>query len=55
MNKKNMILGIGMGLAVGGLTALAMKPRKRSMKTTVGKTLKTMSDVVESVSDALGL
>ena len=55
MDKKNVILGIGMGLAVGGLTAMAMKPKKRSMKTTVGKTLKTMSDVVESVSDALGL
>ena len=55
MNRRNVMLGIGMGLAVGGLTALAMKPRKRSMKTTVGRTLKTMSDVVESVSDALGL
>ena len=55
MNKKNVILGIGMGLAVGGITAMAMKPKKRSMKTSVGRTLKTMSDVVESVSDVLGL
>jgi len=55
MDKKNIILGISMGLAVGGLTAMAMKPKKRSMKTTIGKTLKTMSDVVESVSDTLGL
>ncbi len=55
MDKKNILLGVGMGLAVGGLTAMAMKPKKRSMKTTVGKTLKTMSDVVESVSGALGL
>ena len=55
MDRKNILLGIGMGLAVGGITAVAMKPRKRSMKTTVGRTLKTMSDVVESVSDALGL
>ena len=54
MEKKNIMLGLGMGLVIGGLTAMAMKPRKRSMKTTVGKTLKTMSDVVESVSDALG-
>ena len=55
MDRKNILLGIGMGLAVGGITAVAMKPRKRSMKTTIGRTLKTMSDVVESVSDALGL
>ena len=54
MNKKNMILGLGMGLAVGGLTAAAMKPKKRSMKSAFGRTLKTMGEVVDTISETMG-
>lgn len=54
MNRKNFIIGMGMGLAVGGAVAIAARPRKRHMKSAVGKTLKTMSEMADSISESLG-
>ena len=54
MNKKNFLIGMGMGLTVGGVIAMATRPRKRCMKSAVGKTLKTMGEVADSISDSLG-
>ena len=55
MEKKNFILGMGMGLAVGGAAAMMMKPKKSKMKSAVGKTLKTMGDVADAISTSFGL
>ena len=54
MNKKNFLIGMGMGLTVGGVIAMATRPKKRCMKSAVGKTLKTMGEVADSISDSLG-
>ncbi len=54
MNKKNFYVGMGMGLIVGGCAAYAMRPKKRCVKSVVGKTLKTMGEVADSISDAMG-
>ena len=50
----NLVVNTFMGLAVGGLTAAAMKPKKRSMKSAFGRTLKTMGEVVDTISETMG-
>ena len=52
MDKKQFMVGMGMGLAVGGAAALVMKPKKSKMKSAVGKTLKTMGEVAETISSS---
>lgn len=54
MNKRNFYVGMGMGLMVGSAAVLAMRPKKNGVKTVVGKTLKTMGEVADSVSELLG-
>ena len=54
MNRKNFYMGMGMGLIVGGCAAYAMRPRKHGVKSVVGRTLKTMGEVADSISDAMG-
>mgnify|MGYP007070351157 CR=1 FL=1 len=54
MNKRNFYVGMGMGLVVGSAAVYAMRPKKNGVKTMVGRTLKTMGEVADSVSDLLG-
>lgn len=54
MNKTNFYVGMGMGLIVGGTAAMMMRPKRRSAKTMLGKTLRTMSDVADSISGSMG-
>ena len=54
MNKRNFYVGMGMGLLVGCGAAMVMRPKKSAMKSALGRTLKTMSEVADSVSDAMG-
>ncbi len=53
MNKRNFIVGMGMGLMVGGCAVYAMRPKK-NVKTVLGRTIKTMGEVADSVSDLMG-
>ncbi|MBQ7692127.1 MAG: hypothetical protein IJT29_00815 [Oscillospiraceae bacterium] len=55
MNKRNFYVGMGMGLAVGGLAAWTMRPKKPTVKTMAGRTLKTMGEVADAVTELLGL
>ena len=50
MDNKQFLLGMVAGLMVGGAAAAAMGAKKRSTKTGVGKTLKTMGQVVDSIA-----
>lgn len=54
MNRRNFYVGMGVGLVVGGAAMFAMRPKKSGVKTVVGRTLKTMGEVADSVSDLLG-
>ena len=55
MNKKSFYMGMGMGVVVGGISAMAMRPKKsKGMKSMVGKTLRSMGEVADSVSDIMG-
>ena len=55
MNNQNFYTGIGLGAAICGLGAMLMRPRKsKKIKSSMGKTLKTMSELADSVSEAMG-
>ena len=54
MNKRNFAVGMGMGLVAGGCAVYAMRPRKSGVRTVVGRTLKTMGEVADAVSELLG-
>ena len=52
---RNFYVGMGMGLMVGGLAAAMMRPKKNSVKSVAGRTLKTMGEVADAVTELLGL
>ena len=52
-SKKNLYVGIGMGVAACGCAALIMKPRKRRIKSAVGKAQLSMSELADSVSGSI--
>ena len=54
MNKTNFYVGMGMGIVVGSAAAMAMRPKRRCAKSMLGKTLRTMSDVADSISGTMG-
>jgi len=55
MDRRNFYMGMGMGMAACGLGAMIFRPRKkRKMKSSMGKALKAMSEVAESVSGTMG-
>ncbi len=55
MNKKKMYIGAGLGALAVGTAAMLFKPRKKhKMKSAMGKALKTMGDVADSISDTMG-
>lgn len=54
MNKKNFYVGMGMGLIVGGAAAMAMQSKSRTPKSMLGRTLKTIGEVSDSISDMMG-
>ena len=55
MHKTNFFIGMGIGAALGGAVGLSMMSKKKNPKNIVGRTLKTMGEVVDAVSDSMGL
>ena len=55
MNRKYFFVGMGMGAAACGAAVLLFKPsKKHKVKCAVGKALKTMGDMADSISDTMG-
>ena len=52
MNKMSFVKGIGVGMAMGAAVGMIASPKKKS---SIGKTLKSMSSVVDGVVTTLGL
>ena len=52
---RNFYVGMGMGLMVGSIAAMAMRPKKSGVKSVAGRTLKTMGEVADAVTELLGL
>lgn len=55
MHKTNFLVGMGLGVALGSCAGIMMMPGKKDPKNVVGKTLKTMGEVVDAVSSSMGL
>jgi hypothetical protein len=57
MKQMTLMRGIGLGIGMGMAMGMAMRnSRKRSIqKSKVGKTLKAVTDVMEEITDAIGL
>lgn len=55
MHKTNFLLGMGIGAAVGSCMGVALTAGKKGPKNIVGKTLKTMGEVADAVSNSMGL
>lgn len=55
MHKTNFLVGMGIGLGVGSAAVIGLSSNKKSSKNLVGKTLKTMGEVVDAVSNSIGL
>ena len=51
--KSNFLIGVGVGMVAGGFVGMKIMPKKHSMKSTIGKTLSSIGDVIDSVSDAI--
>ena len=54
MNKKNFLIGMGIGLVVGDAVGMITRPKKCASKNTLGKALRTMSDVADTISGYMG-
>ena len=55
MNKTNFLVGMGIGVAVGSLAGMSVSSTKKTPKNIIGKTLKTMGEVVDAVSSSIGM
>ena len=53
MNNMTFFKGMGLGIMVGSMVGMVAAPRKR--KFNIGRALKSMGDVVDSVADTIGL
>ena len=58
MNNMDFIKGIGIGVVAGATIGMAVSPmcgKKKRVKTICGRVLKTAGEIVENVSNTLGL
>ncbi|MBQ3090217.1 MAG: hypothetical protein IJD21_06655 [Oscillospiraceae bacterium] len=54
MSKKQILGGLGAGIAVGAVLSLAMSPKSRmSKRASAGRAMKTVSQVMDQIADAL--
>lgn len=53
MNKMTFVKGMGLGLVVGSAVGMVITPKKK--KSPIGKALRSMGDVVEGISETIGL
>ena len=54
MNRRNFYVAMGMGAVAGSLATMVMRPKKRMMKSAVGRTLKAMGEAADSVCSTMG-
>ena len=53
MNKMSFIKGMGIGVVVGAAAGMIAMPKKQKM--TIGKALRSVGDMVDSVVGAIGM
>lgn len=55
MNSMSFVKGMGAGLIVGACVGMSMCADKKACKRKLGKTVKSIGEVIESVTDSLGI
>lgn len=55
VNNMNFVKGIGVGLVVGSAIGMVMAPPKKNEKTTLGRAVRAMGTVIDSISDSIGI
>lgn len=57
MSSTNFLRGMGMGLAVGAAMGVMMTPKRKHMmkKTAAGKAIRAVTDVMDELTDSMGL
>lgn len=58
MNNMDFIKGMGIGVIAGATIGMAAVPKKKkspTAKSIAGKALRTAGDIVENISDAMGM
>jgi len=55
MEKYDFFRGMGIGLVTGAAIGVAMMPKKKSLKSSAGRTIRAVGDVVENISSAMGM
>ena len=55
MSNMDLLKGLGIGLALGGLIGLSLTSGKRKRKKCKNHTIKAIGEVVDNVTDMLGM
>lgn len=55
VNNMSFLKGVGMGIVAGSLISMVVMPRKSGSKKTIGKYLRNVGDIIENVTDAMGI
>jgi gas vesicle protein len=55
MNNMNFVKGMGIGLVVGSTIGMVVAPKKNNGKKVIGKYLRGVGEIIDNVSDAIGM
>lgn len=55
MQDRQFVKGMGLGAAMGAALAITMRPKHKSVKSTAGKAINAVGEVVENISDVMGM
>ncbi len=50
---KSFMAGLGVGMAAGAMLEAAMMPKKKSMKCTSGKMMRSIGDIIDNIAGML--
>ena len=53
MSSFNFAKGVGVGILVGSAIGMAMSPHRKTGKSRVGKTLKSVGEVLENITETI--
>ena len=55
MDRMDFIKGMGIGVVAGATIGMAIAPKKKEHKGLAGKAIKAAGEIVENISDAMGM
>lgn len=55
VNNMSFLKGMGMGIVAGSVISMVVMPKKSGGRKTVGRYLRNVGDIIENVTDAMGM